>query len=252
MTRLLQRKETGLGRMVAVSTVLHLAFYFFLLKFHFPQPYPKEGPIYYVDVVNLPVAHPQAGTPSAGGEGAPPAAPPAAAPREMALPATTKVPPPPLKKLEEPVRTAEEAREFEKRLAGLERAAEAKHEAAALEAIRRRAAGSGRPGERAGMPGATGTEAGSDYASYIQSRLKDAFSATIAFQSKNPEVVIRLTIDRSGRVTATRIERSSGDRVFEGAALRAISKAEKGFPPPPGGTAFEHGFIFRPQGVVKR
>lgn len=145
---------------------------------------------------------------------------------------------------------AETAREFEERLARLERETEAKHQAAALEALKRRTAGSGK-GE-AGMPGGTGREAGSDYASYIQSRLRDAFKTTIAYESKAPEVVVRLAIDRSGHVTKSRIERSSGDTLFEDAVLKAISKAEKAFPPPPGGVEFEQGFVFKPQGVGRK
>ena len=102
------------------------------------------------------------------------------------------------------------------------------------------------------MPGGTGKEAGSDYASYIQSRLRDAFKTTIAYASKAPEVVLRLSIDRTGHVTKSRIERSNGDALFEDAVLKAVSKAEKSFPPPPGGGEFEQGFIFKPQGVAKK
>lgn len=102
------------------------------------------------------------------------------------------------------------------------------------------------------MPGGTGTEAGSDYPSYIQSRLTDAFRTTIAFQSKNPLVVVRITIGRNGRITQLRTEKSSGDKVFEDAVARAIAKAEQSFPPPPSREEFEYGFVFRPQGVGKK
>jgi colicin import membrane protein len=146
--------------------------------------------------------------------------------------------------------TPEAAKEFEERLARLEREAEARHEAAALDALKKRVAGGGKA--PVGMPGATGKEAGSDYGSYIQSRLRDAFKTTIASQSKNPEVVVRLTIDRSGRISRSRLERSTGDKVFEDAVMRAIAKAEQNFPPPPRGEEFEQGFIFKPQGVGKK
>lgn len=237
--------------MIAASALCHLALYFSLVTFHFNWlGTPKEAPVYYVDVVNLPVAHPQAGSPTASDMAQAPH--PSPQPQEMKLPAkagmkpaTPAVP----DKGGKPTPAGESAREFEERLARLEREAEARHEAAALESLRKRAAGSGKT--PVGMPGATGSEAGSDYASYLQSRLKDAFKTTIAFQSKNPEVVVRLTIDRSGRVVRFLMERSSGDKVFEDAVARAVGKAEKTFPPPPNGGTFENGFVFRPQGVGK-
>ena len=67
-----------------------------------------------------------------------------------------------------------------------------------MEAIRNRAASRGKG--QAGIPTGTGREAGSDYASYIRSRLVDAFKTTIAYQDKAPRAVVVLTIDRNGRV----------------------------------------------------
>lgn len=136
-------------------------------------------------------------------------------------------------------------------MANLQRSIDERRQEAALDALRRKA-GSVRPPEPTGMPGATGTQAGSDYASYLQSRLKDAFEYTIAYQSKAPEVLVRLTIAGNGRLSRQRVERSSGDRIFEESVSKAITRAEKSFPPPPGGKEFEYSFIFRPQGVGKK
>jgi len=231
--------------MVCYSAIIHFAVFFFFLEFRFPA-HLKEAPVYYVDILDLPVANPQAGTP-AGGKNPPAPSPPAPPkPQQMALPAKSParkmVTTPPKKP--EPV---ESAREFEEKIARLERDVEARHAAAAIEALKK----GGKAKGTAGMPGATGTEAGSDYASYIQSRLKDAFRTTIAFQSKNPQVVVRIAISRSGHVVRIRTERSSGDKVFEDSVMRAIAKAEKTFTPPPAGEEFETGFVFRPQGVGK-
>lgn len=137
-------------------------------------------------------------------------------------------------------------------MAKLRQAIEERRQEAALDALRRKAAGSGRKPERVGTPSGTGKEAGSDYASYIQSRLTDAFQSTIAHQSKAPEMVVKLTIDAGGRVIRKRIERSSGDRIFDESVFKAIARAEKTFVPPPGGGEFEYGFIFKPQGVGKK
>ena len=84
-------------------------------------------------------------------------------------------------------------------MARLERQVESKHQSAAMEALRKRLDGAGKV-EQPGMPGGKGTEKGSDYGSYIRSRLTDAFRSTIAYQTKNPEVVVRLTIDRTGKL----------------------------------------------------
>jgi colicin import membrane protein len=240
--------------MVVVSLLVHLTMFVILTRANFfPGIKYPEAPVYYVDVVNLPVASPQAGTPAAAPAPPAPVTPPRSAPREMTLPAPTpaKQKPAIAPAKVKPQKTAPEtAREFEKRLTQLERESEARHEAEALDALKKRAEAGGRT--PAGMPGATGKEAGSDYASYIQSRLRDAFKTTIASQSKNPEVVVRLTIDRTGRLVRSRLERSSGDKVFEDSVMRAIAKAEQTFPPPPRGGEFEQGFIFKPQGVVKK
>lgn len=102
------------------------------------------------------------------------------------------------------------------------------------------------------MPKGTGHEAGSDYASYIRSRLADAFRSTIAYQSKRPETAIRLFIDKNGKLARIVIERSSKDRLFDDAVVRAVEKAKQTFPPPPNGKTFEKLFVFNPEEVTRQ
>lgn len=132
-------------------------------------------------------------------------------------------------------------------MAKLEGKAEEQRQAAALESLRQRVAG-GKPG----MPNASGNQAGSDYTAFIHSRLKDAFQRTISYQSKAPFVVVRLTIGPDGKIVKTRIEKSSGDRVFENSVQTAITFAEQKFVPPPGRTTYEGAFVFKPQGVLQK
>lgn len=256
MTRTLKRKEPGPGGMFICSFLLHAALFFLVMQLNILSGVQADNPpVYYVDVVNLPVASPQSGNPADSAATAPVATPtPKPQAQEMKLPAKPSTPSRPKSTTATPSSSAkpdhqESARDFEERLARLERENESRHEAAALDALRKRKTGSEKG--QAGMPGAKGKEAGSDYSSYIQSRLKDAFKTTIAFQSKAPEVRVRLTINRAGRIARQRIEYSSGDRLFEDAVLQAIAKAEKSFTPPPGGQDFEYGFVFKPQGVGK-
>ncbi|NMC74071.1 MAG: TonB C-terminal domain-containing protein [Geobacteraceae bacterium] len=244
--------ESGLGSSLICSLLLHAAFFAALIFFDsFPEIRPNTAPVYYVDLVNLPVANPRAGSPaSRGDDGAPP--PPAPAREKMTAPAAPpkKLPPAkPAQRIASRTAPQETDREFQDRLAKLERTVEGRHTDAAIDALRKKV---GQGAGRSGMPGGTGTEAGSDYGSYIQSRLKDAFEKTISFRDRNPVVVLRLTIDRDGRVAGYRVEKSSGDAVFEDSVKRAVEMASENFPPPPGRREFQQGFIFKPQGVGKK
>jgi colicin import membrane protein len=252
----IKRSDHGLLTVLPVSLLLHVTIYGLFVWLHFfPSASFKEAPVYYVDMVNLPVESPQHGSPAAeGNEPAPPPPVKTAAP-EMKLPVKdtgkAKAADKGAKPVLSPKQPVEESsKDFEERLARLERATDARHEAAAMEALRKKAISRGKG--QAGMPGGTGTEAGSDYASYIRSRLVDAFKTTIAYQDKSPRTVVVLTIDRNGKVIKRRNESSTGDRLFEDSVNRAIVKAEKDFRPPPGGGTFEYGFIFTAQGVGKQ
>ena len=256
MIRKSAKKMPDLGDMVMLSIIVHLLLFLLLVRLSALQwRRAVSAPVYYVDLVNLPVAHPRPEMPATAGNNrqAPVAAP--TVKEAMKLPAkaekVAKLKLPPLKS-PPPRLGAESDREFQERLARLQRQTEERHEASALEALRQKVAITGKGAGQGGSPAATGSEAGSDYPSYIQSRLKDAFVNTIAFQSKAPEVLVRISIARSGRLAGYRIERSSGDPLFEAAVARAITKAEKTFPPPPDGKGFEQSYLFRPQGVGKK
>ena len=245
--------DASFGISLVASTVSHLAV--FLLLIWWGQFFPGRMAIqdtYYVDVVNLPVASPRAGSPTQKGSGAEAPAPPAPDSR-MAMPA----PPQPQSKTAQPAApksadktpSSTESESFAERMAKLERKAESQQEEAALERLRRKVAASG--SGRAGMPAASGSDAGSDYTAYIQSRLKDAFRETISYTSKTPEVMVRLSIALDGRISRQKIERSSGDRAFELSVLRAIDVASGKFTPPPNRKVFEGVFVFKPQGISK-
>lgn len=243
-----QRKTGGLWVTVCFSALIHLAVFFFIQNFQFYSNI-SSGPTYYVDILDLPVANPQAGT-SHKGESGPPLS--AASPppkQEMALPAK----PSPRQAKAKPEKSAdskETAREFEDRIRRIEQEASARHEATALEAVRKRVAGS----RTVGIPGGTGNEAGSDYPSYIRSRLEDAFRMEDTFKpDPGKVVVVKIVIDRNGRIILPlRYEKRSNDQMFNDAVSRAIARAEKEFKRPPGGGQIECGFVFKPQGVGKK
>ena len=228
------------GATIFLSAALHAAAFVFLVWLGGLSP--QLGPVqttYYVDVVNLPVANPQKGSPSPG-----PDAREEVASAPQVGPMTVPRPSPPLSATKG---RQSEAQKFEERLAKLEGKAEQQHQSAALESLRQRVSGG-----KAGMPNATGNQAGSDYTAFIHSRLKDAFQRTISYQSKAPFVAVRLTIGPDGRILRRRTEKTSGDRMFENAVQSAITMAEAKFVPPPGRTSYEGTFIFRPQGVIQQ
>ncbi|HET6420553.1 MAG TPA: TonB C-terminal domain-containing protein [Geobacteraceae bacterium] len=250
-------KESGISPMIAWSLLFHAVLFGLIYKFsHFESFHPPEKQAYYVDIVNLPVANPRSGSPAAPEKTASATTSPQKQEQkqEMKLPAPARKKPEPsptkpaLKKTPKEIRPAETDEDFQKRLARLEQKADSRHESTAIDDIRKRLS----TGGRAGMPGAKGNQAGSDYASYVQSRLSDAFQETIAFQSSNPQVAIKLRISKYGKVIGYSVVHSTMDKLFEASVSRAISIAGENLPPPPSGSNFEQGFVFRRKGVGKR
>lgn len=244
-------RDTGMGVSIIASTVIHLTV--FLLLFWWGNLFPARMAMqetYYVDVVNLPVASPSAGSPTQTGGNA--EAPPPPAPENRMAQPVAPLPGKTVKqtknlKAADKDKSESEADEFGKRMARLEGKAESHQQDAVLERLARKvtATGSG----RSGMPAANGGEAGSRYEDYIKSRLEDALKLTSSYSTKSPEVVVRLVIAVDGKISRKRIERSSGDRMFELAVLRAIDIASEKFTPPPNHKAFDSGFIFKPKGI---
>lgn len=247
------RTETGMGASFIASAVIHLAV-FLLLAWLAYLP-PRQLAIqetYYVDVVNLPVVSPRSGNfaqkPDETEAVNPPVVPPV-----MTVPLSPKAA---SKSMAKPVKpaapqvSAETESSFAERIAKLERSSEARREEAVLEKLRSNVKTGG--SHKVGAPGASGAEAGSRYADFIKSRLEDALEITSSYNTKQPEVSVRLTIAPDGRLLGVKVESSSGDATFELAVRRAIDLASRKFTAPPGRTVFDSGFVFRPKGITNR
>ena len=246
--------------MFALSFVSHLCLFSLILwSMSSQQFHPAEEQITYVDMITPPVASPRTGTPAPAEEQtrkplvapqsvrlpAKPAHAPAqvtAMPLPVAKPKPSKVIPVGKVNVEKPT-PAEDGREFEERLARLQQQAEDKRQAEVLDRLRRGTK------KIVGMPSGKGIQAGSDYSSYIQSRLKDAFREMIASQTRAPQVLVRISIGTDGRIANFRLEKTSGDAVFDQAVSRAVTFAGRSFKPPPNGIPFERVFRFKPEGV---
>lgn len=255
MKRALTRRYPGPEGMFALSFVCHLVAFLIITMWQSSAEFhPDETPVTYVDMVTLPVASPQSGTPApAAVEEVLPAAPapPPAAPQAQAPAMTQPVKPSPKGpaqaqgKVEQP-NPAAEAHAFNERMAKIEQAAQERRQAEVLERLRKKGT---QTGKRTGMPGGKGDEAGSDYPSYLQSRLKDALSEVMVSQTKSPQVIATITVAPDGRIAAYHVEKGSGDPLFDDAVHRAVTLAGKTLVPPPGGAQFKRMFRFRPEGV---
>lgn len=244
--------DSALGVNLIVSAVIHLAVFLLLFRLNGQQIFDPAHvqETYYVDVVNLPVASPRAGSPTQRGNDT--EAPSLPVPeKNMALPAPRK--PETLSGRKTSLKPPKnenakaESYAFAEKMAKLQGKTEAQRQEAAFERLRRRVAATG--SGRSGMPGGTGTETGSRYEDYIKSRLEDALKVTSSFSTANPVVVVRLTIGANGRIARPKLERSSGDHAFELAVLRAIEIVGETLTPPPNHKVFESGFIFKPREI---
>ncbi|HZV81551.1 MAG TPA: TonB C-terminal domain-containing protein [Geobacteraceae bacterium] len=240
--------------MFILSLLLHLVIIFVCTRAELFRAELHEATPYYVDIVSLPVIEPASGvapTPPKPATSLPAAPPPASAPSRpaMSLPAksaTAQKHTPASQPASDS--SGQEAREFNERLNRLERAAEARHQAAALESLQKKAAVNAKPG----APSATGASPGYDYAAYIQSRLRDALASTMVYRSKQPEAFVHLYIDKKGKLLRYVMEKPSSDKLFNDSVMRTIEKAKAYFPPNPAGTDFDKLYAFSPQEVSKK
>jgi colicin import membrane protein len=99
----------------------------------------------------------------------------------------------------------------------------------AIEVIRKEMQGSA--AEDRGIPG---TRTSVDSESYYALITQKIWSEWIYpdFDSAGLEVIINIKIDKSGKVISQKIEKSSGNTLFDHSATKAISKASPLLPPP--------------------
>jgi colicin import membrane protein len=246
-----ERRDQGPGWMFIISLALHILIIFICSNANLFRATLHEATPYYVDIVSLPAVDASPAEPQ-GAQAVSPSPPaPAAPPKSPAAPAMTipvkPAPNKPIPAVAPPANADQEAREFAERMNRLERNSEARHEASALESIKKKLVEQ-KPG---GGGAAKGT--GADYGSYIQSRLKDALASTIAIgnRSQKSEARVHLYIDKSGKLIRYVMIRPSSDKVFNDSVIRTIEKAKANFPPNPAGSDFEKLFVFSPQEVSK-
>jgi colicin import membrane protein len=252
------RRDQSPGWLFILSLALHILALFICSNTSLFRPTLREVTPYYVDIVSLPAIDATSSEPEGQQAVSSPTPAPASSPKTPAVLPKTPVAPAMTVPVKSPPRQVppaapspgseeQEAKEFAERMSRLEHRSEAKHQAAALESIQKKAADQKR--SSAGGGAAKGT--GSDYGAYVQSRLKDALGSTIVYRSQNPEAAVHLYIDKRGKLIKYVVLRPSPDKLFNDSVIRTIEKAKSNFPPNPAGADFDKLFVFSPQEVSK-
>jgi colicin import membrane protein len=256
--------EPRLWRMLLLSMGVHLLVIFLFSGVMTTGKRRERPPVYYVDLVQMPVQDPQAGRPDGRPEPPKPAPqPPAPAPPPRPEPVKAPPPPPPAPKpavkapapapkpapkpSTPPAATAKPApappapqapqaseADLAKRLEEMRRQQEIerlKQDLASLAAKDSRAAPTEAP---LGMPTGRGTEAGVDQQTWIETFLKKNWSLSRhQVPHLNFSLEVLIIYSENGELQSYRFQKPSGNQVFDDSVTRAILK-ERQLPFQPG------------------
>ncbi len=195
----------------------------------------EKPPVYYVDLLQAPVANPQAGLPEprvAAREQLTPPAPSAvqAPPSPLATPAK---PLPPAKSAAAAKAAAQaEERELEKKMAQLQEAEEQRAYQERLARMIQRSTRQVLPAVPVGIPEGKGAEAGAPSLAYAQAFIQQNWALSPYLladerQMAGIEAKVRLTYEKNGRLKSFRFEKESGDSRFDESVRRALAKSQQ-------------------------
>lgn len=232
------RDEAKLGRLVLVSLGLHLLVFGIFSGLILPRFQRPRPPVYFVDLVNLPVARPQAGRPEARpqpvrkhrpkAEPAPRPAPPKPKPRPKVA-APLKTTPPAPKRAPAKIAPKPPAASYEKdTLSAIDKIRrrreleELKAKLARLEADNPRPDAAA-PAAPVGMPEGKGDQAGVEQRAWLQAFYKANWRLS-RYQVTNPdlEARVRVRYDSEGNLVDYQMQKPSGDQAFDDSVKRAI------------------------------
>jgi colicin import membrane protein len=243
--------EASLGRMLLISLGLHLATLLVIYIGPFQSHSRREIlPVYHVDLVNLPVANPQAGRPDARpqppkpppkvAEAPPPPPPPAK--EAVRLPEPPKPAPPPVAKAEpKPMAPAKPAPAPAPKISAREEAAaqariEQMRAQQERDALKRRLDELAKGDPRAaapvadaplGMATGRGSDAGVDEKTWLQAFFKENWRLSeYQVTRRDLQAVVRVVYSPEGELLDYSLT-PSGDAVFDDSVKRAILKEKK-------------------------
>lgn len=239
--------ELKLGRMVLVSLGLHLVVFLLFSGLLLPRMERERRPVYYVDLVNLPVESPQAGRPDAR----------KAAPKEAKKelkkepkPAVAKKNPPPSPKKSAPAVVKKHApaeKVVKKKVQAPEEnygdalsAIEELQRKKEIEDLRKKIAALGQEDTRraptdapVGMAEGTGDQAGTSFDAWLHEYLKRAWTLSrYQVTRQDLEATVRLVFNRQGRLVDYRFIEESGEKRFDDSVKKAVLQLKE-LPNPP-------------------
>ena len=233
--------EPKFSRMLGASLLLHLVVVLVFTGVLIPRMKTESRPVYVVDLVNLPVANPQAGRPDATPKQKP--ALPAPTPKPVVTPKPKATPKPAPKPKPKPQAAAKPAAkpapkaDYQDTLSAIDKLKrqkereELKQKLAALSAQDSRKSEVNAPlGEVTG----TGTEEGVGFRSWLSQAYRDNWSLS-QYQVSHPErleIRVDVVYDSRGYLRDYVVKKESGDRRFDDSVIRAIRAVERMEPPP--------------------
>lgn len=247
-------QDPRIGRMVLLSLVIHLIVVLLfagVLLPRFPQP---SRPVYYVDLLNLPVKSPQAGRPQARPHKTKPAPRPEPKPPERTVtppkpnpPAKVVLPPKPAPKPEpapkpKPKPVEVKPKVPERSYQDVLKDIEARQREKKIEALKRRLAALAKNDSKpppkteapVGMPEGHGDQKGIAYDAWVHDYLKKAWALS-RYQVSNIDLsaTLELKFDGQGKLVDYRFVKPSGDERFDQSVKKAILQLPT-LPNPPG------------------
>jgi outer membrane biosynthesis protein TonB len=227
--------EPKLGRAFLVSFFLHLFIVLIFSGLILPRFDSDRPPVYYVDLVNLPVENPQAGRPDA-------------APKKSAKKRAAKKTSPQVKKSSTvsvsktapSVKTGPSDADISARITKMQKKQQSRKEIEDLKKKLAALATTDTRGEEAapdvpiGMPEGTGDQVGPSHFAWLQAYLKHQWALSEYQVTRlDLEAVVFLEYDKTGRMTDFRFLEKSYDRIFDDSVKAAILKSQQLPKPPP-------------------
>lgn len=244
--------EPKLGRAFLISFGLHLLVFLVFSGLILPRFASDRRPVYYVDLVNLPVEKPQAGRPDA-------------APKKSVKKAAPKKSSPVVKKStpvtvsqKAPPRTGPSDSEIAARIEEMQQKQEKRAEIDNLKKKLAALAAQDTRGEAAapdapiGMPEGTGDQVGPSYLAWLQAYLKQQWALSEYQVTRlDLQAEVRIVYDGEGRMLDFKFLEKSGDRIFDDSVKTAILKSRE-LPKPPPVPRWEVDVVFNLKDLLDR
>ncbi len=244
--------EPKLGRAFLISFGLHFLIFLLFSGLILPHFGRDRRPVYYVDLVNLPVERPQAGRPDAS---------PKKSVKKKAAKKSSSV-------VEKSAPVAVSKKTTDKsgpsdadisaRIAAMQKKKQSRQEIEELKQRLAALATADTRGEDAvpaapiGMPDGTGDQVGPSYLAWLQAYLKQQWALSEYQVTRlDLEAEVRIVYDANGRMTDFKFLEKSGDRIFDDSVKSAILKSRE-LPKPPPVSRWEVDVVFNLKDLLAR